>query len=127
MPPGKTKISGSLKGAVVNQPRSLSQMTGGLRLDRGPDGERRAELVSVDHQVRPVAHADLVDRVEQGVGSMLCEDVGQAGLDAHAGERQETLLRKARRQFELLVTELDARHGERIGRVGRESDMAMST
>ena len=31
MPSGKSKISGSLNGAVVNQPRSFSQMTGGFR------------------------------------------------------------------------------------------------
>ena len=31
MPSGKSKTSGSLKGSVVNQPRSRSQMTGGLR------------------------------------------------------------------------------------------------
>ena len=31
MPSGKSKISGSLNGAVVNQPRPVSQMTGGLR------------------------------------------------------------------------------------------------
>ena len=31
MPSGKSKTSGSLKGAVVNQPRSFSQTTGGLR------------------------------------------------------------------------------------------------
>ena len=31
MPAGKVKTSGSLNGGVVNQPRSFSQMTGGLR------------------------------------------------------------------------------------------------
>ncbi len=31
IPPGKSKTSGSLNGAVVNQPRSASQITGGLR------------------------------------------------------------------------------------------------
>ena len=31
MPAGKLKTSGSLNGSVVNQPRSRSQMTGGLR------------------------------------------------------------------------------------------------
>ena len=31
MPSGKSKTSGSLNGAVVYQPRSRSQMTGGLR------------------------------------------------------------------------------------------------
>jgi hypothetical protein len=31
MPSGKSKTSGSLNGAVVNQPRSRSQMIGGLR------------------------------------------------------------------------------------------------
>ena len=31
MPSGKSKVSGSLKGSVVNQPRPFSQTTGGLR------------------------------------------------------------------------------------------------
>ena len=31
IPAGKTNVSGSLNGAVVNQPRSASQITGGLR------------------------------------------------------------------------------------------------
>ena len=31
MPAGKSNTSGSLNGGVVNQPRSFSQMTGGLR------------------------------------------------------------------------------------------------
>lgn len=31
MPSGKSKTSGSLNGAVVNHPRSLSQTTGGFR------------------------------------------------------------------------------------------------
>jgi len=31
MPSGKMNVSGSLKGAVVNQPRSFSQMSGGFR------------------------------------------------------------------------------------------------
>ena len=31
MPPGKSKTSGSLNGSVTNQPRSRSQITGGLR------------------------------------------------------------------------------------------------
>ncbi len=31
MPSGKSKVSGSLNGGVVNQPRSFSQITGGLR------------------------------------------------------------------------------------------------
>ena len=31
MPSGNTNISGSENGAVVNQPRSFSQTTGGLR------------------------------------------------------------------------------------------------
>ena len=31
MPSGKSKTSGSLNGAVVNQPRSFSQTTGGFR------------------------------------------------------------------------------------------------
>ena len=31
MPSGNVNVSGSLNGAVVNQPRSRSQMTGGFR------------------------------------------------------------------------------------------------
>ena len=31
IPSGKSKTSGSLNGAVVNQPRSSSQISGGLR------------------------------------------------------------------------------------------------
>ena len=31
MPPGKSKVSGSLNGSVTYQPRPSSQITGGLR------------------------------------------------------------------------------------------------
>ena len=31
IPSGKSNVSGSLNGGVVNQPRSRSQMTGGFR------------------------------------------------------------------------------------------------
>jgi hypothetical protein len=31
IPAGKVNVSGSLNGGVVNQPRSFSQITGGLR------------------------------------------------------------------------------------------------
>ena len=69
MPSGKSKTSGSLNGAVVNQPRSFSQTTGGLRhssivvhiekLGR----EDLVAVVVVDDEVGAVAGAQLVDLV----------------------------------------------------------------
>ena len=53
-------------------------------LDRGPDRERRREVVAVDHEVGAVADADLVDGGEQVVGGVAGEHVGEARLDADA-------------------------------------------
>ena len=60
---GKSKVSGSENGAVVNQPRSASQITRRVEalLDRRPDRERRREVEALDDEVRAVAHTDLVD------------------------------------------------------------------
>ena len=58
-------------------------------LDGGPDRERRREVEAVDGEVRPVADADLVDRVEEVIGGVPGEDVAQARLDAHPDEREQ--------------------------------------
>ena len=61
-----------------------------------------------------VADADLVDLGEQLVGGVTSEDVGGAGLDADADEREEALLLPPRRTLELVVAKLDARELERV-------------
>ena len=75
-------------------------------LDRRPDAERRREVVAGDHEVRAVAHADLVDAAEQVIGGVPREHVGRAGLDPDPAERQEALLLPRLLHRELVVTEL---------------------
>ena len=57
-------------------------------LDRRPDRERGRERVAVDREVGAVAHADLVDALEQVVGGVAGEDVGEPRLDADPAERE---------------------------------------
>ena len=90
MPSGKGKTSGSLNGAVVNQPRLalVHDRRVETLLDRRPDRERRGEVVAVDDEVGTVAHADLVDPREEVVAGVAGHDVGESGLDAHPDEGQ---------------------------------------
>ena len=96
-------------------------------LDRGPDGEGGREVVALHHEVRAVPHADLVDLAEQRVGGVAREDIGQAGLDAHADQRQLAAGLPFGCGGELLVAQLDAAS---CGRARRDracdSDIAMS-
>ncbi len=85
-------------------------------LDGRPDGEGRAEVVALDHEIRPVPDTDLVDRGEQLVRRIPSEDVRQPRLDAHADQREETALLPLRAVGELLVTELDP--GPGVGVLG---------
>ena len=68
-------------------------------LDRRPDRERGREVVAAHDHVGAVADADLVDPVEQLVGRVAGEDVGQARLDAHAAQGQQTLRLPLRRPW----------------------------
>ena len=77
-------------------------------LDRGPDRERRGELVSVDGQVGAVPSAQLVDLGEELIGGVTGEDVGQPGLDAHADQCEPAGILPLSSLGELLVPELDA-------------------
>ena len=75
---------------MVNQPRSRSQITGGLRhssmvVQIEKDG---GEVVAGDGEVGAVADTELVDRREQVVGRVPREDIGQARLDTDADQRQ---------------------------------------
>ena len=90
MPSGNSNVSGSLNGGVVYQPRSFSQMTGGLRhssivVQMLNDGR---EVVAGDDEVRPVADPELVDLGEEVVGRVAGEDVRQPRLDADPDEGQ---------------------------------------
>ena len=77
-------------------------------LDRRPDRERRREVVPGDDEVRPVAHAQLVDLVEQLVLRVAGEDVRQARLHPDADERQAPGILPLLLLGELCVAEFDA-------------------
>ena len=129
MPSGNTNVSGSENGGVVNQPRSRSQITGGLRHSSmvvqienvGREG------VAVDDEVGAVAHAALVDRAEQLVGGVAGEHVGQPGLDADADESEQPALLPRRRRRRT-ARRRASRRAARAGRsgCGCDSDIAMS-
>ena len=110
MPSGKSNVSGSENGAVVNQPRSRSQITGGLRHSSIVVQIEKvgANVVALDDEVGAVADADLVDLREEVVGGVAREDVREPGLDADADEREQAALAPLRLALELLVAELDA-------------------
>ena len=82
-------------------------------LDRRPDRERRREVVAVDDEVGAVAHADLVDLGEELVGGVPREDVRQAGLDADAGEAEDSRLAPLLVLVELVLAEQRVGRGER--------------
>jgi hypothetical protein len=86
-------------------------------LDRRPDGERGGEVIPLDHQVRAVADARLVDRGKQPVGRVAGENVRQAGLDPDAAQGQQPAPLPLPGQRELLVAELDPRCQVRVGTV----------
>ncbi len=89
-------------------------------LDDRPHREAgREDLVAVvvtDDEVGAVAGAELVDVVEQLVGGVAREDVGEPGLDADADQRQPPGGLPLAGAGELLVAELDA--DLLVGRVG---------
>ena len=132
MPSGNSNTSGSLNGGVVNQPRVLLPDHGRVEalLDRRPDRERRREdlvaLLVGDDEVGAVAHAELVDLAEQVVGGVAGEHVGQAGLDAHADQREAARGLPVRRLRELVVAELDAGLLVRVVGCGSDRLIAMS-
>ena len=76
-------------------------------LDGGPDGEARREVVAGDEEVGTIAHADLLDPIEEVVGGVACEDVRQARLHPHAAQGEQAALRPRVGLVELLVAELD--------------------
>ena len=92
----RERCSGEPPAVVLPYERRVETL-----LDRGPDREGRREVVTRYDEVAPVAHADLVDGVEEMVGGVAGEDVGQAGLDAHAHQREPAPLAPAIRHREL--------------------------
>ena len=114
MPSGKSKTSGSLKGAVVNQPRSFSQTTGGLRHSSiVVHIEKLGAKISLPSsswtaRLAPSRVPELVDLVEEVVGGIAGEDVGEPRLDADADEGEPTVGLPLPGHGELLVTEHDA-------------------
>src|SRR5205823_9250975 len=78
-------------------------------LDRRPDREGRREVVAVDDEVGPVADGHLVDLLEEMVGRVAGEDVGEPRLDTDADEREQALLPPALVRRELLVAQAHAR------------------
>lgn len=56
--------------------------------DGRPDRERRREVVPGDDEVGAIAHTDLVDPREQVIAGVAGGDIGEAGLDPHAHQRQ---------------------------------------
>ena len=100
MPSGKSKISGSENGSVVNQPALAlpDERRVEALLDRRPDRERRREVVPGDDEIGAVANAHLVDLREEPVGGVAGEDVREAGLDADPDEREQPRLLPPRRR-----------------------------
>ena len=82
-------------------------------LDRRPDREGRSEVVALDDEVGAVAHPHLVDLVEEVVGGIAGEDVGEARLDADPREREQAALPPALVHVELVLPELDVGARER--------------
>ena len=77
-------------------------------LDRGPDAEHRGEGVAGDLEVAAIADVDLVHVVDVVLGGVRGEDIGQAGVHAHAHERQLAAHLPGVIHRELLVAELEA-------------------
>ena len=77
-------------------------------LDRGPDREDRREGVALDAQVAAVPHVDLVDLVEEVLGRVGGEDIGQSRIHAHAQQREASAGAPGGIALELLVAKLHA-------------------
>ena len=65
-------------------------------------------------QVAAVADVDFVDLVEEVIGCVAREDIGQAGIHAHPDQGQAPGRLPFARPFELLVGELHAGEAERV-------------
>ena len=78
-------------------------------LDGRPDREDRRERVALDAQVAAIPHMDLVDLVEQVLGGMGREDIGQARIHAHAQQRQASGAAPVLVPSELVVAKLHPR------------------
>ena len=88
MPSGKTNVSGSENGAVVYQPRSRSQITGGFR-----HSSIVVQIENVGAKSKPSISRSAPSRTptsstvgEEVVGGVAGEHVGETGLDADAHE-----------------------------------------
>ena len=66
------------------------------------------EGVALDAQVAAVAHVDLVDLVEEVLGGVRGEDIGEAGVHAHAQQREPAAASHCSRHRELVVAQLHA-------------------
>ena len=113
MPSGKSKISGSLNGAVVYQPRSLSQITGGFRhssivvqmLKDGAKISRPASSCTTRFAPSRVpSSSTALNRWSSGVAG---EHVAEPRLHAHADQREATGALPVPGLGELVVAELD--------------------
>ena len=115
IPSGKSKTSGSEKGSVVYQPRSRSQITGGLRHSSivVQIEKRGCEVVPLDLEVRAVTDPDRVDLGEELVPRVAGEDVGEARFNADPDEREQARLAPASVLGELGIAELFAGLGVR--------------
>ena len=89
--------------------------------------EGGGEVVAGHDQVGAVADADLVDVVEEVVGGVAGEDVGEPGLDAHAHQRQPAGRLPVRRPWRTARRRASRRSPRRGARgAGCDSDIAMS-
>ena len=86
-------------------------------LDRGPDAEHRGKGEAGDLEIAAVADVDLVQLVEVMLRGVSGEDVGEAGVHAHADDGQLAARLPLPRHRELLVPELHAGFAERPIRV----------
>ncbi|CAB4605842.1 unannotated protein [freshwater metagenome] len=84
--------------------------------DRCPNRKGRRKVIAIDRKVGTIADSDFVDRVEEMIGGVSSKNVGEAWLNAHCDDRQQTLLAPGFVSSKLRRTK---RNSDLVVRVGR--------